>query len=202
MKILLEIPTFENIEPDTFKSVYGLDKCGHDVLFNFVRGYDCAQARNAIAAEALTDGYDYVLMVDSDIILPSDALAHLLNPEAEICLGVYPRKRTFTGQTELFRTGQQDFNDLNNLSVEEIESLRKAGIHRLEIAGGGMGCALIRTEVFRRIPFPQFLYITYPNGDVLSEDLAFCCEAVRKGCRIYADTRVRCGHVEKTVRYE
>lgn len=161
MKILLSNPTFESIEPDTFKSIYGLDRCGHTVLYNFTRGYDCAKARNEIAKETLAGGYDYVLMVDSDIVLPPDALRHLLDPAVDICLGVYPRKRTDTGQTELFRPGYLDFYAENNLSIQEIESCGEA---RMEIKGGGLGCALIRADVLRAIPFPWFSYVTYPDG--------------------------------------
>ena len=199
MKILLSVPTFETIEPDTFKSIYGLDPCGHTVLFNFCRGYDCAKARNEIAKEAVDGGYDAVLMVDSDIILPADALAHLTNPFTDICLGVYPRKMTVTGQTELFWPGYTDFNDQNNISIAELAG---CGQKRIEIMGGGMGCALIATHVFKTIPFPWFTYVTYPNGDVLSEDLDFCCKAGQAGFKIYADTRVHCGHIGKCAKYD
>ena len=78
MKILIAVPTFENIMPDTFKSIYDLDTTGHEVMFEFVRGYDCATARNHIAQMALDKGVDYVLMVDNDVVLPKDALQNLL----------------------------------------------------------------------------------------------------------------------------
>lgn len=79
MKILLAVPTFENIYPDTFKSIYELDKAGHEVMFEFVRGYDCATARNRIAQKSLDMEADYVLMVDNDVVLPNDALHNLLD---------------------------------------------------------------------------------------------------------------------------
>ena len=46
MKILIAVPTFESIFPDTYKSIFDMDKGGHEVLWEFVRGYDCATARN------------------------------------------------------------------------------------------------------------------------------------------------------------
>ena len=64
------VPTFENITPDTFKSIYGLERGGHKCIFEFVRGYDCATARNRIAQMSLDKGVDYVLMVDNDVALP------------------------------------------------------------------------------------------------------------------------------------
>ena len=59
-RILIAVPTFENIYPDTFKSIYDLDIEGHDVQFEFVRGYDCATAINRIAQIALDIRADYV----------------------------------------------------------------------------------------------------------------------------------------------
>ena len=79
MNILIAVPTFENIYPDTFKSIYDLDVSGHDTSFEFVRGYDCATARNRIAQLAIDKGADFVLMVDNDVVLPSDALVNLLD---------------------------------------------------------------------------------------------------------------------------
>ena len=68
MRILIAVPTFENIYPDTFKSIYDLNTSGHDVIFEFVRGYDCATARNRIAQTAIDTNTDYVLMVDNDVV--------------------------------------------------------------------------------------------------------------------------------------
>ena len=49
-KILIAVPTFENIKPQCFKSIYGLKRpIGYDLYFDYVSGYDCAKARNQIA---------------------------------------------------------------------------------------------------------------------------------------------------------
>lgn len=77
MKILIAVPTFENIYPDTFRSIYGIDGGDNEVYFDFVRGYDCATARNRIAQNAMIDNFDYVLMVDNDVVLKEDALVNL-----------------------------------------------------------------------------------------------------------------------------
>lgn len=199
MKLLIAVPTFETISPGTFKSIYGLTNHGHAIDFDFVKGYDCARARNEIAREAIDGSYDFVLMVDSDIILPSDALVLLTNPLVDVCLGAYPRKRTMTGQTELFLPGYDDFTDENNISMHEIKA---CGLPRVEVKGGGLGCALIGVNVLRAIEFPWFRYVVYENGAVLSEDLDFCCKAGERGFRIFADTRVRCGHIDTAVRFE
>ena len=98
-KILIAIPTFENIMPETFKSIYDLDPCGNELSFEFVKGYDCARARNDIVKKALDGGFDYIFMVDSDMIIPQDALKNLLEYPTEICLGLCQRKNTKNGTT-------------------------------------------------------------------------------------------------------
>ena len=49
MKILIAVPTYENIYPDVFKAIYDLDKGDNDVDFQFFLGYTVAKARNMIA---------------------------------------------------------------------------------------------------------------------------------------------------------
>ena len=198
MKVLVAVPTFENILPETFKSIYGLTiPDGVNVMFDFCKGYDCAKARNEIAKEAVKYGFDYVLMVDSDIILPSNTLQHMLEEPVDICLGVYPRKNTSTGQTEIFKLGYKNFTDENNLNISEI-----VDPGRMDIKGGGLGCALIKVSLFKALPNPWFYYMIYPNGDVLSEDNYFCDKASKKGFKIQVDTRVRCGHLVRTFAFK
>ena len=190
MNILIAIPTFENILPDTFKSIYNM-KVPDSVncTFEFVRGYDCAKARNDIAKKA--KNFDKVLMVDSDIIVPEHALESLLDTDAAVCMGVYPRKNTQIEQTEIFKLGKMNFTDENNMSMTEVESYQGA---KIPIKGGGLGCALIDSKLFDALLFPWFKYVQYDTGDVLSEDNYFCCQVRTKGFEIVVDTNVKCGH--------
>ena len=192
MRVLIEIPTFENIAPDTFKSIYGLQKPpGVSCLFNFTRGYDCARARNLIAKEAMD--YDYVLMVDSDIILPNFTLVSMLSRNVDVCLGAYLRKNSQT-QIEIFKLGQKDF--VETYTKEELDAMH-GGIAKVK--GGGFGCALIKSDVFRKLRYPFFDYVEYPTGEVLSEDNYFCRQCNEAGIPVYVDSLVRCGHINRVI---
>lgn len=209
MKILIAVPTFENITPDTFKSIYGLDPCGNWLVFDFLRGYDCAQARNRIAQEAIDEGCDYVLMVDNDIVLPSDALKNMLEEPVDVLLGAYANRNgnnVYTGATCLCRLDAPDGSDYyhypteSEYSAQEVIAFADAGIKRLRIHGGGFGCALVRTEVLHKLEWPWFKWVDYEDGHgTLSEDLFFCERCKAAGVPIYADPRVRCGHVFRFV---
>jgi len=189
MKILIAVPTFENILPDTFKSIYNLEKTEDMIVdFDFIRGYDCARARNNICNNAIKSNYDYVLMVDSDVILPSYTLIKMLNDPKPVCLGCYPRKNTKTGVFEIFKLGQQNYVDTFNYG--EITSLSG----KIEIKGGGFGCGMIDVEILQNLSHPFFKYVEYESGATLSEDLYFCSNATKNGYKIYAETDVICGH--------
>lgn len=188
MNVLICVPTFESIDPETFKSIYN-QNTEHKLAFDYVRGYDCANARNKIALKA--KDYDYILMVDSDIILPSDAVELLTQDSPDFVTGLYPCKRS-EREAELFKFSEIDFKD--RYSFEELGQIKT---DRLEVKGCGMGCALIKSELFFKLPAPWFQYVQYDNFDVLSEDLFFCELMRLNGVDILADLRVRCGHIIK-----
>lgn len=203
MKIFIAIPTFENIAPDVFKAIYGLDRCGQWVVFDFVRGYDCATARNRIAKQAIAEQADYVLMCDSDNVLPHNAIRWFLEDPKDVCLGFVAHRdwdNVYRGQTCIYKlenNGKPCFSYLNKdtYSAKEVTELREKGESKIGVHGGGMACAFIKTDVFNRIEYPYFHWHEYPNGDVLSEDLWFCEQCKKAGIPIYADTRVVNGHI-------
>jgi len=101
MKILLAVPTYETIYPDTFKSLWDLERGGHEVIFEFIRGYDVATARNKIAQRAIDLKADYLFMVDNDVIVPPDALIKLLENPKEVCLGFYKHRNKIDKQDDV-----------------------------------------------------------------------------------------------------
>ena len=196
MKILIAIPTFENITPETFKSIYDLYVCDNEVDFEFVKGYDCAKARNAIASKTINGGYDYVLFVDSDIILPPETLMYFLEKPVPVCFGVYPHKNSKDGKAELFKDGTSSFE--LRFPYKQLDELP----NRIRVKGAGFGCAFVSKSVLQKMKYPYFQYIQYLNGTFLSEDLYFCDEANKKHIELWADTRVRCGHLARYFQYE
>ncbi|MBQ6385359.1 MAG: hypothetical protein IJJ38_04235 [Lachnospiraceae bacterium] len=202
MKILIAVPTFETISPDTFKSIYGLDPGGHWCVFDFVRGYDCATARNNIAQQAMNEEADYVFMVDNDVVLPPDALINLLDDAKDVCLGYYPNRNlqnVYDGKTSVCRMGELNYT-LQYPSLE-MQALRDTGQFKIQIHGGGMGCAMIRTELFRKLSYPWFDWVNYADRGILSEDLFFCEKCGQAGIPVYTDTRVGCGHLLRRVEW-
>ena len=196
MKILIAVPTFETILPETFKSIYDLEKGEHEVIFDFIRGYDCATARNKIAKKGLELQTDYILTIDNDVTIPSDSLMRFLEDPKEVCLGCYPQRNAqneYSGYICLYHTGEYDYT--KKFHITEIEE-KKFRVH-----GGGMGCAFIKTDIFNKLKYPWFYWKNYKDGSSLSEDLYFCQQCNDAGIEIYADGRIKCGHQFRKIQY-
>lgn len=191
MRILVAVPTFENIKPETFKSIYDLDASGFDCSFEYVKGYDCAVARNKIARKAIEGGYDYVLMVDSDSVVPPDALQVMSKCGAGIVLGFQQRRNGKRGESTIFKApGKTYFK-------HELQELGEFVPARY----GGFGCALINVDVLKAMEFPYFQYVWDSETHLCSEDIYFCKKARDMGIKTAAATRVWCGHVLSRVDY-
>ncbi len=214
MRILIEVPTYDGrISQATSQSLWRLDTCGHEVDYKPRQGYGCAMARNRIAADALNAHYDYVLMVDNDIALPQDALKHLLEHDADFVMGYYLNR--YARGEHKYTCAYKPIGNWTMYADDELKAMRDAGTHLIELRGGGMGCALIRTSVFKRVKFPWFewtdggrtaldkddVYSCYDAFQSGGEDINFCNKAKQAGIHIYADTRVACGHEFREVKW-
>ena len=208
-RVLIEVPTYDgSISRATSESLWLLDRGGHDVDYHPRAGYGVAMARNRIAADALDAGYDRVLMVDNDIELPRDALTLLMEHDEDFVMGWYLNRyaRGERRKACLFKMGGIGWE---MFTADELRALRDGGTNLVEVAAGGMGCALVKVDVFRRMEFPWFEWrdlnrfprlaksvLSLP-GDAFNsggEDVTFCQAVAAVGVTPYADTRVACGH--------
>lgn len=181
-KILIAIPTAKYIEPDTFKAIYDLKiPEGYETEFQYFYGYNIDQIRNLIASWAMR--YDYLFSVDSDISFPADTLELMIAENVDMVSGVY-RQRLPEEAIEIY-----DHN-FRRMTYDQIN-----GEWITEIGGCGMGCALIKSEVFRAIGYPHFVYHhALDHANTFSEDLDFCKKVREAGFKIWAMPDILCDH--------
>jgi FkbM family methyltransferase len=182
--ILIAIPCKNDIEADTFKSIYDLIiPDGYKAHFQYFYGYAVDQVRNLIA-DWIVKGYDYLFAVDHDMIFAPDTLQKLLAADKSIVSGIY-RQRLEPQTIEIYD---------HNFRHIPYENLVNRGL--IEIGGSGFGCVLVKKEALADVGYPQFVYHqALDHANTFSEDLDFCKKAREKGHTIWCDTSIVCGHV-------
>jgi glycosyltransferase involved in cell wall biosynthesis len=186
-RILLAIPTNKYIEPETFKSIYDLQVPDDvELTFQYFYGYQIDQIRNLIAHWAVN--FDYLFSVDSDIVLPPDALVKMLSHNTDMVSGVYIQRKPGQEIVEVYRKTQN--GGYANIPFSE---LKPQGLHKVDACG--FGCVLVKSDVIRKIGYPQFVYKSaLDHSHTFSEDVYFCQEAAKHGAKIFVDSTIVCDH--------
>lgn len=192
-KILIALPTAKYIETETFKSIYRLDvPPGCDTHLECFYGYRIDQVRNLICHYAVTNKFDYVLFVDSDIILPEDTLKKLIQIDQDVVTGVYIQRKPGAKIPEIYV--DDGYGGMKNIDPANLGSIDQ------ECAGCGFGCCLVKVATIKKIDYPQFSYHhAIRIEDTISEDVDFCIKARRAGAKIYYDPTLRCDHIGSTI---
>jgi len=144
------------------------------------------KARNDLVKMALKDNCDYVFFIDSDVLIPKGALDELLKMDVDIASGLYFSKGKPYLPVARVKEGDRHFF-LEDFEFNQI----------MEVQGVGMGCCLIKTDVFRNLDFPYFKleWRKHEGKDYqIAEDLYFCDEAKKKGYKVYLNTSIACPH--------
>ena len=186
-KILIAIPCKNDIEADTFKSIYDLEVPeGFETDFQYFYGYAVDQVRNLIASWVV-NGYDYLFAVDHDVVFPKDTLKKLLSHDKPLVSGVY-RQRLEPQMIELYNL------DFTRMSASQLTGSLQ------QIGGCGFGCVLVKKQVLADIGYPQFVYHqSLDHNHTFSEDLDFCRKAMNKGYQLYADSSILCKHIGQRI---
>ena len=153
-------------------------------------GYTIAENRNYIAVQALNNGSDYLLMIDDDMIFDPTILDDLIKNDKDICgVAYHPR-------CELDRMKAIDETHWVNLEQNTDPKYKDT----FECHATGTGIILIKTDVFKKIPRPWFMFEYHDTGQVkLGEDWYFCELAAKHGIKTFADPKPRVGHLGENI---
>jgi hypothetical protein len=158
------------------------------------------QGRNQMATDALRDGFEETLWIDSDVGFHPDSIEKLRSHGHPMVCGIYPQKGKRALACHVMPgTPSTTFGNHGGL---------------VELLYAGTGFLLIRREVYlavqhklrlpmcnerfghSMIPFFQPLIRPIEDGYwYLAEDYAFCNRARECGFRIFADTSIRLWHI-------
>lgn len=168
---------------------------------SIVAGPRIGENRNRMVDAFATTDFEWLWMVDADMVFAPDALERLLATKHHVVGGLC---RTSEGKPTMWR-----FTD--GLDTERVEAWDDGDI--VEVDATGTGCLLIHRSVLSRMkakyaslesgaenPYPWFIDgLCSRKGDPLGEDTAFCVRARGLGIPIFVHTGVKVGHVKTTI---
>ena len=188
MKLLIAIPTMDTVPVEFMKSLLALtrrltaDGIAYDIEIE--SGTLVYMARDKLASHALRSDYTHVLWLDSDMVFPDNILDDLMFCGKDFVSGIaHSRRKPFVGC--LFKS-----INLSNLERWKLEDYPK---ETFEVAGCGMACVLITTEIIREVLLKHGTAFTPFQS--YGEDLSFCKRVTDLGYHIYAEPTVRLGHM-------
>jgi len=209
--IMIGIPAASHVENECIESVFKAtmvaDKRINSYKLVLQRSYLIDDNRNALAKRAVDIKADYLVMVDSDTVIPEASISRMLDifqvdSSIKMVCGWQIRKRNHNGETETFiEDGNKDY--IKRYTAKELEeiSLKSDGI---EIKGTGFGLVMIDVSVIKEmldqklIPFKYVVYDPFIPGQRLSEDNYFCSLVKRTlKYKIICVTKLKCGHIWK-----
>lgn len=134
--------------------------------------------REQLATTAIELDSEYVLWLDSDMTFPATTAVRLLAHNEPVVAANYV-KRT----SPLKAVAYKSIGDWSSwLSFDKTETLA-------EVEGVGMGCFLMKTEIFTKIAKPWFEFKWSPeSNDYLGEDMNLCKKIADVGYKIKIDT--------------
>jgi len=192
------IPIYQAMEAECFISMMTarLPKGGINLIVK--KGEpDIVKARNEIVSKLACE---FSLWIDADMMFPSVAPMMLFETmaredlQADIVTGLY-RGRTSPNEITCYI----EYEDGRYRHAFADRDFGETNTHQLDACGAGF--MLVRNAVFHKnlaSSDPSHL-VNFSKVDGLSEDLSFCRKIKRYGGKIYADSRVRLGHVSQII---
>jgi hypothetical protein len=156
-------------------------------------GASPARGRNNIIRAALEQNCTHIMFFDDDMHMPADCINKLLAHDLDIVCGLY-LMRGSPHFPLMFDKAYPDGRCLHSFLTKGREGL-------VEVENTGFGCALIKTEVFKKMPGPYWVTLGEYEKDHWCDDLSFFNRAREYGYRIFVDTDVQCGHMTNAILY-
>jgi hypothetical protein len=136
--------------------------------------------RERLATFGRDTGAEYLLWLDSDIVAPASTALRLLAHKEPVVAANYIRRQLPAKGVAYETIGDWE----NPLPFEAMDEL-------VPVEGVGMGCMLMRADIFDSIPKPWFEFGWTPkSNDHLGEDMILCQKMAEVGYTVKIDTNL------------
>ena len=184
-KVLIAIPTAEmGRRADFYDYVNAMQKPVGTMLTT-AHGQSPAKSRNLMANMALENGCTHVLFLDDDVYPPPDMLMRLLAHDKDIVGALYVL-RNYPHLPIMFDHAYPDGRCRYKFLTDKVQGL-------VPVVNTGLGCVLIKTEVFKKMEQPWITLGAYEK-DNWCDDIHFFNKCREEGFELFVDTDISCGH--------
>lgn len=194
-KLLIAVPGFHGIQPEVQTPFMAMMyHCGrvlsqaYDIAPAILTKREQFRARNNLVDQAIGGGFDWLLMLDDDMIVPYDLLPRLLTHDKDICGALYYQRGGGYHPVIMVKAKQSNGDWVARFIRYDHPMLKEPGLHKVDVIGGG--CMLFKVDVFRKL-LPPYFWWEYTTGT----DIAICTRLADAGFAIYCDTSLELGHL-------
>lgn len=180
-KIALGLPTNRGIKPETVRSVLSMISATEAPVHTIVstKGFNTAENRNYLVAQAIKAGCTHLLLIDDDMIYEPNSINRLVSLQKHVVGAKYSVRRHVEGENEVIEYGNEK---------SDTEPFRCNAL------GGGL--LLIDLSILPKLQSPLFWYKVFDVGMVeMSNDWWFCERVRDAGYEIWCDPTLKPGHI-------
>jgi hypothetical protein len=196
MRIFIAVPCPEKVHSEFAQCLAMMSAqlvaTGHTVEVGICIGSYLAKNRRELSEFFLNHNFDYLLWLDSDMMIPPDACTRLLSHNVEVAACNY-RKRRFPNPIFIACNYKDEF-----FGPSEEVQVKEDSPETEFIDATGFGCCLIRRDVLERIEKPHFIvhYDEKKNLEI-GEDIYFFEKCKRHGIKVLCDNQLskRISHI-------
>lgn len=193
IKTLIAVPCMDMVNTTFMCSLIDLEK-PEGTVYTVTKNTLIYSARNMIAINAIRNGFDRVLWLDSDTTFEPDTLLKLsddMNKGIDYVSGLYFMRQLPTSPvvySDIWWNVKDD--GWVDAGSEICREYPKDQV--FEVAGTGFGCVMTSVELLKKMCEKYGAPFTPLMG--MGEDVAFCWRVRQMGMKMYCDSRVKVGH--------
>jgi len=176
------------VAPECLLAIQALDLGDHQVDWMFLTespytgagDMNIAFNQNKARAKAIAENYDFMLIVESDIIIPKGTLVTLLATQGDVIVGLTPERPSKVKTDDFIVCMPWNNNKDARMHIDRKEAFEMTG-------SDGYTCVLVSRNVFTQVEFPV----------AGSGDMGWYNVLHQKGFKIICQPNVHCFHKDR-----
>ena len=191
---MIGVPGFDGVQAECQENFFGFAfRCGRDLpeydfLLKIIVKKEQFRARNNLVNMAIANSCDYLLMLDDDMLVPTDLLQRLLTHDKDVTGALYWQRGGAYHPVLIHLDEKPDGEFGMRFYSPFDEVFFKRGLYQVDAIGGG--CMLFKTEVFNKLTPPYFWWEATEGTDI-----GICRRLGEAGVEIWCDTSIELGHL-------